>query len=144
MDKLNLSFGGQATALHHPLKLLPAAGLLLVMSACASGDHWVHPEYTASQRRTDYRLCNRRAEALAPTAYRTIPAATPFPRYRPSSEYIGPNCGQRCAEKRANSYNSSQRERATSRVEAYKVVDERVVDDCMRALGYTYRPPVRG
>lgn len=123
-----------------PLRL-PILVMLAVpaATACTPGYQWIHPEYTDDQRSSDQRLCERKAEAQAPIAYRKVGPEQTYARHRPSSDYLGPNCGHSCANKRASSFNQDQRRRSTPRIESYRVVDDRVTADCMRALGYAYR-----
>lgn len=143
MDRVDRFFGMRFAERLHALEALPIAMLLLAATACAPTHQWQHPEYSDSQRRTDLRLCERKAYREAPIAYRHVPPAQPYARYRPPSDYLGPNCGYGCAGKRADSYNRQQQALASGGVESYRAIDHRATADCMRALGYSYRELAR-
>lgn len=143
MDGLDRFFDTRFGDWAHGLGRLPVAVLLLAGAACTPTHEWHHPEYSDSQRRADLRLCDRKAYREAPIAFRHVSPAQPYARYRPSSDYLGPNCGYSCAGKRADSYNRQQQSLASGRTESYRLVDDQVSADCMRALGYSYRKLVR-
>ncbi len=102
--------------------------LPLFLGGCLPAYEWYRPGVGPLEARADLSECSRAAEY---ESYR--PA---FVYRRNPSHYIGPNCGHRCAQKRAAADEAHDRSRLRSEANSRA---SQLTSFCMRSRGYGLR-----
>ena len=107
--------------------------LPLLLGGCLPSYEWYRPGVGPQEARADLSECSRAAEY---ESYR--PA---YVHRRNPNHYVGPNCGHRCAQKRAAADESYDRSRIQSNNDARA---SELTSFCMRSRGYGLRELLPG
>lgn len=108
--------------------------LPLLLGGCLPAYEWYRPGVGPTEARIDLSECSRAAE------YESYSYRPAFVHQRNPNRYLGPNCGHRCAQKRADADEAYDRSRIRSDINERA---SRLTDFCMRSRGYGLRelPP---
>ncbi len=104
--------------------------LPLLLGGCLPAYEWYRPGMGPAEARADLSECARAAE------YESYAYRPAFVYRRNPNHYLGPNCGYRCAQKRANADEAYDRSRIQSEASSRA---SQLTSFCMRSRGYALR-----
>lgn len=104
--------------------------LPLLLGGCLPAYEWYRPGAGPAEARSDLSECSQAAE------YESYAYRPAFVYRRNPNHYLGPNCGYRCAQKRAAADESYDRSRIQSEASSRA---SQLTSFCMRSRGYGLR-----